>query len=176
MKRPMLFAVLAILLLSCSPASSDPIAFRADLGGVSYDNFSPDVYTPVPWAAPTINVGGRFVDGAWTPVAPGESPRPILCGGQLWIYQHALGGADNQPNYVGKVHVYGPDGHFRRGICAGIGTPGYFPNSAVISLPPCVELAQPGETLRMEVWVTDVLARLNGDRAHTWWGCTTVGE
>ncbi len=166
--RRSLFA-LFLLMFAGTCGAADIVAFRAHKNFIAQTGFVlnqhpewgwVDNYNLVSWHG--LAFGVRFADNAWMPVLPGEPPAIVVFQGQVWVSEHATG---NPPVYVAKIIKNGYPG---QDISAGLGSPGGFVNSWVVTIG-TADFANPGDTYRLYLYVTNSDAIVDGHPAHTWW-------
>jgi hypothetical protein len=164
MSRKLRFVVLAIGLILSDPSFAQ--SFAVDISTQTKPQiFEPDHYVKVAWPHAQRNAGEAFCDDRWMPVPFGGNARTIDLKGQLWILKALPLKRGLAPTYVARLVK---NGDLNQSVGARIGSIGTHRDTVTISLD-FQDLANPGDTYQIWLYVTSTEAVIDANPLHSWW-------
>lgn len=146
------------------------IAFRAHKNHVDQNGMTAGIYNAASMLTEDYDEGSRYASSAWTPVGAEEDARPVVFSGQVWVPSDGAPGMqfNGSENVVVRIVKNGDPASGGVTIGTAIGSKGPFPEDYVCAIS-MQDIAQPGDTYRLYIYVFDADALVNGHPLHTFW-------
>tara|TARA_R110000868_G_scaffold142759_1_gene360198 strand:- start:192 stop:623 length:432 start_codon:yes stop_codon:yes gene_type:complete len=129
--------------------------------------FVPLTYNPLEMSTEDYDIGSRYSNSLWVPVAIGEADKLVTFSGQVWCpYDGGLGALNGNSNIVARIIKNGYQGGTTIGT--GIATKGPFQYDWNLMLS-MQDIAHAGDSYGLYLYVTNGGTWVDGNPLHTFW-------